>query len=254
MIILEGNGLTRIYGGENGIGETKAIRGVNISIEKGEFIAIMGPSGSGKTTLLNILSGIDVPTGGKVKINEKNIGEMDKETLAAFRRKEIGFVFQDFNLLDTLTVKENILLPMVLDNKSSEEMDRKSEELMKTLDIFDISNKYPYSISGGQQQRTAVARALVNNPSIVFGDEPTGNLDSKSSKNIMECFKKLNEELMTTTLIVTHDVFAASYCNKVIFIKDGKFHSEVVKKGSRREFLNIIMNSLSFIGGEGYDI
>jgi putative ABC transport system ATP-binding protein len=254
MEILRTKNLTKIYGSENGEESTRALNGITFSVDNGEFVGIMGPSGSGKTTLLNILSGIDRLTSGQVKINNRDICEMSKNELALFRRKEIGYIFQDFNLLDSLTLKENIMLPMILDKKSPEEMEKKARELMKLFEINDIGNKYPYNISGGQQQRVAVSRALMNNPSIVFADEPTGNLDSKSSKGIMECFEKMNRELQATILVVTHDVFAASFCNRVIFIKDGKMHSEIIKKGTRKEFLDSIFNSLAVLGGESYDL
>lgn len=254
MEILKAKNLTKIYGSENGEESTRALNGISFSVDNGEFVGIMGPSGSGKTTLLNILSGIDRLTSGQVKINNRDICEMNKNELALFRRKEIGYIFQDFNLLDSLTLKENIMLPMILDKKSSEEMEKKARELMKLFEINDIGNKYPYNISGGQQQRVAVSRALMNNPSIIFADEPTGNLDSKSSKGIMECFEKMNRDLKATILVVTHDVFAASFCNRVIFIKDGKMHSEIIKKGTRKEFLDSIFNSLAVLGGESYDL
>lgn len=254
MEILEVKNLTKIYGSENGEESTKALNGISFAVRKGEFVGIMGPSGSGKTTLLNILSGIDRGTSGKVEINNKDIYKMSKKELALFRRREIGYIFQDFNLLDSLTLQENIMLPMILDEKPPEDMEKRAKELMKLFEIYDISNKYPYNISGGQQQRTAVCRALMNSPSIIFGDEPTGNLDSKSSKGIMECFEKMNKELEATILIVTHDVFAASFCNKVIFIKDGEIHSEIIKKGTRKEFLDSIFNSLALLGGEGYEV
>ena len=254
MSMLSVQDLTKIYNGEDGQRSTTALNGIAFEIDKGEFVGIMGQSGSGKTTLLNILSGIDRLTTGSVKINKKDIAKMDKDEIALFRRSEIGFIFQDFNLLDSLTLKENVMLPLVLDKKSAEEMENKAKELMSMFEIYGIANKYPYNVSGGQQQRTAVSRALVNNPSIVFGDEPTGNLDSRSARSIMECFEKMNKELKSTMLIVTHDVFAASYCNRVMFIKDGKLHSQIIKKGDRKEFLDSIMNSLALLGGDRYDI
>lgn len=249
MAILDAKNIVKIYGELGGEGSTTALKGVNLSINKGEFIAIMGPSGSGKTTLLNVLSGIDKPTSGEVTIAGEEISEIAGDKLALFRRKQLGFVFQEFNLLDSLTVKENIILPMVLEKKTVTEMDVRVQNLASLFEIESILNKYPYNISGGQQQRTAVSRALVNEPSIILADEPTGNLDSKSSAIIMECFEKIVDELSTTVLFVTHDVFAASYCRKVIFIKDGSIHSYIVKKGSRKEFLNQIMDNLSLLGG-----
>ncbi|MBL4935976.1 ABC transporter ATP-binding protein [Clostridium sp. YIM B02515] len=254
MSILEVNKLTKIYGGERGQVSVKAVNNISFTVEEGEFIGIMGPSGSGKTTLLNVISGIAKPTSGFVKISNKNINEMSKNELAIFRRKELGFVFQEFNLLDSLSLKENIMLPMILDKKPADYMEQKVEETMSLFGIYDIAYKYPYNVSGGQQQRAAVSRAIINDPSIIYADEPTGNLDSKSSKSIMECFEKMNKEFENTILVVTHDVFSASYCNKVIFIKDGMLHSSIDKKGSRKEFFDEIMNSLALLGGEKDDI
>lgn len=254
MEILKVNGLKKIYGGENGQESTLALNRIFFNVEEGEFVGIMGPSGSGKTTLLNILSGIDKGTSGKVEINNKDISKMSKKDLALFRRREMGFIFQDFNLLDSLTLKENVMLPMILDKKDPDYMEERAKEIMELFGIDSIANKYPYNISGGQQQRVAVSRAIVNDPSIIFADEPTGNLDSKSSKNIMECFEKMNKGLKATVLVVTHDVFAASFCNRVIFIKDGKLHSEIIKKGTRKEFLDSIFNSLAILGGDSNDL
>lgn len=253
MSILEANKITKVYGEASGEGATTALRGVSLSMNKGDFIAIMGPSGSGKTTLLNVLSGIDRPTSGEVMLAGHFISEMSGDDLALYRRRQLGFVFQEFNLLDSLTVKENIMLPMVLEHKSAGAMEEKVQKLARLFDIEDILHKYPYHISGGQQQRTAVSRALVNEPSILFADEPTGNLDSKSAAAIMECFEKIVRDLSTTILLVTHDVFAASYCQKVVFIKDGLIHSHIVKKGTRKEFLNQIMDNLAVLGGRTHD-
>lgn len=249
MAILEAKDIVKIYGESGGEGSTTALGGVSLSINKGEFIAIMGPSGSGKTTLLNVLSGIDKPTSGEITIAGQKISEMDGDQLALFRRRQLGFVFQEFNLLDSLTVEENIILPMVLEKKTVTEMEEKVDHLASLFDIEAILDKYPYNVSGGQQQRAAVSRALVNEPSIILADEPTGNLDSKSSSVIMECFEKIVHELQATVLLVTHDVFAASYCQKVVFIKDGLIHSYIVKKGSRKEFLHQIMDNLALLGG-----
>lgn len=244
----------KLYGDEGEAGATRALEDVSLSMNKGEFLAIMGPSGSGKTTLLNLLSGIDKPTSGEVIISGKEISNMSGDELALFRRRQLGFVFQEFNLLDSLTVKENIMVPMILEKKSAFYMEEKALEMMNLFGINDIANKYPYQISGGQQQRVAVSRALVNEPDIILADEPTGNLDSKSSATILKCFEKIVTEFQTTILVVTHDVFAASYCNKVTFIKDGRIHSHIEKKGTRKEFINQIMDSLAVLGGEGYDI
>lgn len=253
MTILNADKLVKIYGESSGDGATKALDGVSLKVDKGEFIAIMGPSGSGKTTLLNILSGIDKPTSGEVTVEGQAISKMSGDELALFRRRVLGFVFQEFNLLDSLSVRENIMLPMILERKTPGEMADKVRQLTSLFGIQSVLNKYPYTISGGQQQRAAVSRALVNNPTIILADEPTGNLDSKSSSSIMECFQKVVEELMTTVLVVTHDVFAASYCRKVVFIKDGLIHSYIVRKGSRKEFLNQIMDNLAVLGGRTHD-
>ncbi|MDP4143342.1 MAG: ABC transporter ATP-binding protein [Bacillota bacterium] len=254
MIVLEADNIVKVYGGVGGQCSTRALDGISFTIQKGEFVGIMGPSGSGKTTLLNILSGIDKPTIGHVYIAEKNISKMNKSEMAVFRRQQLGFVFQEFNLMDSLTLKENVMLPMVLDKKPTEYMEEKAKNVMTKFGIYDIANKYPYNISGGQQQRVAVSRAIVNNPSIILADEPTGNLDSKASKAIMECFENMNKEDSRTILVVTHDVFAASYCNRVIFIKDGKIDSEIVKKGDRKGFMDQVMNCVAVLGGDKGDL
>lgn len=250
MAILQAHHIVKTYGELDQEGSTIALNDVTLSINQGEFIAIMGPSGSGKTTLLNILSGLDKPTTGEVFIGGQEISNITGDELALFRRQQLGFVFQDFSLLDSLTVKENIILPMALEKKTASEMERKVQELAQLFEIESILEKYPYTISGGQQQRTAVSRALVNEPRIILADEPTGNLDSKSSSAIMACFEKIVDELSTTVLLVTHDVFAASYCKHVIFIKDGMIHSRIKKEGSQQEFLKDIMSHLASLGGK----
>lgn len=253
MSVLEAKHITKIYGDSKSESSTKALNGVDFRVDEGEFVAIMGPSGSGKSTLVSILSGITEPTTGSVDIGGKRIDQMDRFEMALFRRRSLGFVFQEFNLLDSLTIKENIMLPMVLDKKESAKMNTKAAEVMKLFDIEHIADKYPYEISGGQQQRAAVCRSLVNDPVMVFADEPTGNLDSKSANAVMNCFKKMNEEKNTTILMVTHDVFAASFCKKVIFIKDGKIYLEVANKGTRKEFFNRILDCQAALGGENND-
>lgn len=254
MSVLEAKQLMKIYGDAKSNNSTKALNGVDFKVDEGEFVAIMGPSGSGKSTLISILSGITEPTTGSVIIDGKRIDQMDRFDMALFRRRSLGFVFQEFNLLDSLTIKENIILPMVLDKRESNTMNSKAAELMKLFDISNIADKYPYEVSGGQQQRAAVCRSLVNDPVMVFADEPTGNLDSKSANAVMNCFKKMNEENNTTILMVTHDVFAASFCKKVIFIKDGKICLEVVNKGTRKEFFNRILDCQAAIGGDNNDL
>ena len=254
MSVLQVKNLSRVYGGRKGVNSTKALNGIDLRVEQGEFVGVMGPSGSGKTTLLNMLGGIDRPTSGIIEIAGENISTMDKNRLALFRRRKLGFVFQEFNLLDSLTLKENIILPMILDKRNTLEMEQKAKEILELFEIDDIGDKYPYNVSGGQQQRAAVGRALVNNPAILFADEPTGNLDSRSSNAVMECFEKMNREMRSTLLMVTHDVFAASYCSRIIFIKDGLIHMELSKKGSKREFFDRILDCLSVLGGERNDI
>jgi putative ABC transport system ATP-binding protein len=254
MPVLCAKNLSKIYGGKDRENSTYALNGISIAIEASEFVGVMGPSGSGKTTLLNILSGIDNPTSGSVEIAGKSINTLDKEDLALFRRQKLGYVFQDFNLLDSLTIRENVMLPMILDRRGTAEMTVTADEVMARFDIDAIAGKYPYNVSGGQQQKAAVARALVNNPAIVFADEPTGNLDSKSAGTVMRCFRKMNEEMNTTILLVTHDAYAASYCKRIVFIKDGEVSMEIVSKDDRREFYDRILDCLAVLGGEQNDL
>jgi putative ABC transport system ATP-binding protein len=254
MIVLQTKQLIKIYGGKKDGNSTRALNGVDMRIENGEFVGVMGPSGSGKTTLLNILGGIDKPTSGFVKIMDKNIEALSKDELAIFRRKKLGFVFQEFNLMDSLTLKENVMLPMILNKNKPDIMEAKAKEIMEFFEIYDISDKYPYNVSGGQQQRVAASRALVNDPDIILADEPTGNLDSKSSNNVMKCLEKINEERNSTILMVTHDTFAASFCKRIIFIKDGNINMEIVRKGDRKEFFDKILDCQAIIGGDRNDI
>lgn len=225
--IIKIENLTKVYESFKGAGEVTALDNVNLSVSKGEFLGIMGASGSGKTTLLNILSGIDKSTSGKVLIDNQDIATMKDDKLALFRRQNIGYIFQDFNLLDSLTLKENIALPLILDKKAAKEIEQQVQELMEFFGIGELGNKYPFHISGGQKQRVAAARALVNQPAVCFADEPTGNLDSKSSSSVMNMLTQMNSERESTILMVTHDPFAASFCKKIIFIKDGKIHAEL---------------------------
>jgi putative ABC transport system ATP-binding protein len=254
MSVLRAENLVKIYGGKGKVNNTNALNGINLTIESCEFVAIMGPSGSGKTTLLNILSGIDKATSGNIEISGESINQMSKNELSLFRRQHLGFVFQEFNLLDSLTLKENVMLPMILDNKDLDEMETKTHEIMSMFGIDDIMDKYPYAISGGQQQRTSISRAIVNDPDIIFADEPTGNLDSKSSKVVMECFEKLNHDNKSTILVVTHDPFAASYCHKVVFIKDGLINREITKKDDKRSFSKVILDCLAETMGENNEL
>lgn len=250
MEILRVNNLTKVYSSYKGAKEVNALKGLNLTVNRGEFVGIMGPSGSGKTTLLNILSGVDKATSGKIVIKDNDISKFKKDKLALFRRKNVGYIFQDFNLLDSLTLEENIALPLILDKKNSKEMEKSVDELMKFFHIEELKKKYPYHISGGQKQRVAAARALINNPAIIFADEPTGNLDSRSANSIMETIKKMNEEIESTVLMVTHDPFAASFCKRIIFIKDGTIKMEITSDGNRRKFFDKILEVQSVIGGE----
>lgn len=248
LAVLKVNNLIKEYRSRAII--TKAINNINFMVDENDFVGIMGASGSGKTTLLNMLSGIDKPTSGSIEISGEDISKMNKDTLALFRRKHIGFVFQEFNLLDSLSVKDNIMLPMTLEEVEEEQICKRVDELAKNFDIENTLNKYPYEISGGEQQRVAICRAIVNSPSIIFADEPTGNLDSKASKKVMTSFEKLNEVNKATILMVTHDSIAASYCKRVIFIKDGMIDREIRRSSSRHEFIDEILSSIAAIGGQ----
>jgi putative ABC transport system ATP-binding protein len=248
--IINVESLTKVYGSFKGAKEVHALQGVDLTVSRGEFIGIMGPSGSGKTTLLNILSGIDTATSGKVIIDGKAIDKLKKDELAIFRRKRIGYIFQDFNLLESLTLKENIALPLILDKMPPQEIENRVNELMNFFGISDLAEKYQYHASGGQKQRVAAARALVSDPAVCFADEPTGNLDSKSSANIMEMMTQMNTEKNCTILMVTHDAFAASYCQKIIFIKDGKINIQIQSSGDRKAFFDKILETLSIVGGD----
>ncbi|MBU3171568.1 ABC transporter ATP-binding protein [Clostridium estertheticum] len=250
MEILQIKKLTKVYNAFKDAKEVIALNEISFNVDKGEFIGIMGPSGSGKTTLLNILSGIDKATSGEVHINGQDIIKMKKDELALFRRRKVGFIFQDFNLLDSLNVKENISFPLIIDKVNPREIEKKVKDIMKYLGIEELQKKYPYNISGGEKQRTAVARALICEPSVIFADEPTGNLDSKSSKNIMTTFKNMNEERSATVIMVTHDAFAASFCKRIIFIKDGAIKLEIISEGDRNKFFDKILEAQSVIGGE----
>lgn len=252
MVVMETKNLSKTYGTKGRGIPVKALDDFNMTIEEGEFVGVMGPSGSGKTTLLNILATIDVPSSGKVFVNGENPHDLKEDKLAIFRRNNLGFIFQDFNLLDTLPVKQNIVLPLVLENRKKEEIDQKLDEIAAMLNIKDILNKRTYQISGGQQQRTACARALINNPAIILADEPTGNLDSKASYDLMQIMERINEKKKATIVMVTHDAFAASFCQRIIMIKDGKFFLEIVKKSSRQVLFKEILDTLSLLGG-GYN-
>jgi putative ABC transport system ATP-binding protein len=251
MNVLEVKGLHKVYPGKIA---TQALTDIHLNIEKGEFVGIMGPSGSGKTTLLNMVSTIDQPSSGEVNINGSNPYLLNKKELAHFRRKQLGFVFQDFNLLETLTVAENIVLPLTLDNRKLSQMEILLQRVAERLNITDILSKRTYEISGGQRQRTAIARAIITSPSIILADEPTGALDSNSSRTVMESLENINHKEGTTIMLVTHDPLAASYCNRIVFIKDGKLAAEIHRGDNRQAFFQKIIDTLSFWGGNSHEL
>ena len=247
--ILEVKNLKKYYGSHGNI--TKAVDGISFDVLEGEFVAIMGASGSGKTTLLNTISTIDTVTSGNIYLDGIDITTLKEEELADFRRENLGFIFQDFNLLDTLTIEENIALSLIINHEDISIVDKKVDEIAKKLGISDILDKFPYEISGGQKQRCACARALINEPKLILADEPTGALDSKSSRMLLETMDEMNERLHATILMVTHDSFSASFCKRVIFIKDGKTFNEILKgEKTRKEFFNEILDVLTMLGGD----
>lgn len=247
--ILKVENIEKYYGNKDNI--SKAIDNISFNVLEGEFVGIMGPSGSGKTTLLNCISTIDNVSSGKIIINDQDITKLKSKKLDKFRQNELGFIFQDFNLLDTLTAYENIALALTIKGEKSSLIDSKIKEVAKYLEIEKVFNKYPYQMSGGQKQRVASARAIVTNPSLVLADEPTGALDSKSARLLLERFESLNKDLKTTILMVTHDSFTASYAHRILFIKDGKIFNELVRgNDSRKEFFNRIMDVITLLGGD----
>lgn len=227
----------------------RALKEVNLAINQGEFVGIMGPSGSGKTTLLNIMSTIDKATEGKVLIDGQNINNLKDNELARFRRETIGFVFQAFNLLDNMSIRDNIALPLTLNNIKHQVILEKIEEFTRLLGIANQLDKYPYELSGGQKQRVAICRALVTSPKVIFADEPTGALDSRSSSEVLECFKHINTTIGTTFIMVTHDASAASYCDRIMFLKDGKLHGRLDSNGNKKELFKKVLNMLAVMGG-----
>jgi len=245
--MLEVKNLEKSYGvGKN---QNKVLRGVNFTIHKGEFVAVMGPSGSGKTTLLDCISRYKPFENGEILLNGKDLGKLNEKEMAKVRNEKIGFVFQDFMLLDGLTVFENVCIPQVIKEENYKQMEKKAVQLLKMFDIERIGEKYPAEISGGQKQRTAVARALINEPLMILADEPTGNLDSRSSEAVIDAFITAKKKLEATTLMVTHDSLSASYCDRVILMRDGIVCSELVNKGNRRVFFNKLMEVLRKLNG-----
>ena len=251
--ILKIENLKKYYGTKNNI--TKAIDNISFTVNEGEFVAIMGASGSGKTTLLNCISTIDTVTAGKIIINNKDITEIKDRDIASFRRNNLGFVFQDFNLLDTLTIAENVSLSLIINKKNENKIDEMVNDIAKRLDIEGILDKFPYEVSGGQKQRCACARALINNPKLILADEPTGALDSKSSRMLLETMDEINKNLDATILMVTHDAFSASFCQRILFLKDGNIFTEILKGSkTRKEFFNEILDILTLLGGDVQDV
>ena len=239
----------KYYG--NGSNVTKAIDRVSFQVAKGEFVGVMGASGSGKTTLLNMMSTIDRVTAGHIYYGDVDITELSEDGLSDFRKNNLGFVFRDYNLLDTLTIEENIVLAMTLHKEGRDSIKKKCAQMLRLLEITEIKDNFPYQVSGGQKQRCACARALVNNPRLILADEPTGALDSRSAQTLLETFSNMNASLKATILMVTHDAFSASYCRRILFLKDGKIFHELMRGSkSRREFLNEILDVLALMGGE----
>lgn len=251
--ILKLDHIQKFYGNQGNI--TKAINDISFSVSEGEFVGIMGASGSGKTTLLNCISTIDTVSAGHIYLDGTDVTEIKEKALARFRRENLGFVFQDFNLLDTLTVSENIALALTINNVPVEQIDGKVREMAGTLNIMDILDKYPYQVSGGQKQRCACARAIINRPKLILADEPTGALDSHSSQMLLSTMQSINEQLGATILMVTHDAFSASYANRILFLRDGVIFTEILKgQDSRKAFFEKILDVLTMMGGGQTDV
>lgn len=251
--ILSVKHVEKYYGNKGNV--TKAVDGISFEVDKGEFVAIMGASGSGKTTMLNCISTIDSVTSGHIIIDGKDITSMNSKHLSQFRRQQLGFIFQDFNLLDTLTAFENIALALTIVKTPSNEINVRVRQVAKQLQIEDVLPKYPYQMSGGQKQRVASARAIVTSPAMILADEPTGALDSKSSRMLLESFETLNKNLSATILMVTHDAFTASYCHRVLFIKDGKIFNEIIRgDDTRKQFFNKIIEVVTLLGGDNSNV
>lgn len=251
--ILKIDSIEKYYGNKGNI--LKAIDDVSFEVQKGEFVGVMGPSGSGKTTLLNVIATIDEVSSGHIYLNGKDLTEINKKEIARFRRENLGFIFQDFNLIDTLTIHENIALALTINKTNKNEIDGKVNSVAKELGIEEILTKYPYEVSGGQKQRTACARALITNPKLILADEPTGALDSRSAQMLIEMISSLNKDFKATILMVTHDSFTASYCDRILFIKDGKIFTELVRgNNTRKQFFNQILDVVALLGGDARDV
>ena len=248
MKMIEATKIHKSYGHK--FNRQEVLKGIDISIETGEFVSIMGASGSGKTTLLNVLSSIDKLSSGSIRIEGKEISGLKEKQLAEFRKQNLGFIFQEYNLLDTLTVKENILLPLSITKTPAKAAEQLFKETAEELGIYDIKDKYPNEISGGQKQRTSAARAFIHEPKIIFADEPTGALDSKSASSLLNKLSDMNQKRRSTIVMVTHDPVAASYCSRVIFIKDGRVYTQLHKgTETRQDFFKDIMRTQGVLGG-----
>lgn len=242
--------IEKYYGTDKTV--TKAVDRVSFAVEQGEFIGVMGASGSGKTTLLNMLSAIDRVTAGHIFYEDTDITELSEAQIARFRKDNLGFVFQEYNLLDTLTLEENIMLAMSLRKEKKSVIEKECREMLRLLGIEEVKDQFPYQVSGGQKQRCACARALVNHPKLILADEPTGALDSRAAQTLLETFTRMNQEQKATIFMVTHDAFSASHCGRILFLKDGKIFHELIRgEKPRRAFLNEILDVLSLAGGEG---
>jgi len=247
--ILKISNVEKYYGNKSNL--TKAVDNISFDVKEGEFVGIMGASGSGKTTLLNCIATIDKVTSGHIIIDKTDITTLKGNKLNKFRREDLGFIFQNFNLLDTLTAYENIALALTIQKVNPKEIDKRVKEIAETLGITHVLNKYPYEMSGGENQRIASARAIITNPKLILADEPTGALDSKSARQLLETFEYLNKDLKATILMVTHDAFTASYCNRILFIKDGKIFNELIKgNDTRKEFFDKIIDVVTLLGGD----
>lgn len=251
-LILKAHKVRKVYGSKGSL--FPALNSISLEVRKGEFVSVMGPSGAGKSTLLNVLSSIDSPTSGEIEIDGNSLSDMRQKELAMFRRDQLGFIFQDYNLLETMSIKDNVVLPLSLNRVKPFEIEVRFEEIARQFGIFYIRDKFPSEVSGGQKQRTAVCRAMITNPALIFADEPTGALDSKAATNLLEGLVQAKEHKQATILMVTHDAFAASYSERVLFIKDGELYTEIHRgKTTRKHFFQKILDVLAMLGGEADD-
>jgi len=251
--VLAVQNLEKYYGNRGNI--TKAIDGISFAVEQGEFVGIMGASGSGKTTLLNCIATIDNATSGQILIGGRDVTQLRARELSKFRREQLGFIFQDCNLLDTLTAYENIALALTIMRVPAKDILARVEKVSQQLEIASIVKKFPYQLSGGEKQRVAAARAIITRPQLILADEPTGSLDSKSARMLLQSLETLNEELRATILMVTHDAFTASYCNRILFIKDGKIFNELIRgEDSRKQFFGRIIDVITLLGGDSNNV